>query len=151
MPATSKDTFMPYRLLTYRSSRNMARENDWHGVGFYTEVLMATPHVSTHIDALNHVVRDGHIHGGHSTAEVEGDFGMAAEGIETVPPIITRGVLIDVASYKGVARLEDHYEIGVADVQDALARQGTKIENGDAVLVRTGKMQQYGVDNDGFL
>src|SRR6478672_469224 len=151
MPATSKDTFMPYRLLTYRSSRNMARENDWHGVSFYTEVLMATPHVSTHIDALNHVVRDGHIYGGHAMTDVEGDFGVAAAGIETVPPIITRGVLIDVAAYKGVERLPDHYEITVDDLQGATAAQGVQIERGDAVLVRTGKMRQYGVDNAAFL
>src|SRR6187455_671128 len=61
MPDTSKSSFMPYRLLTYRSSRALARENDWGGVSFYTEVLMATPHVSTHIDALNHVSKDGYI------------------------------------------------------------------------------------------
>src|SRR4051794_27916621 len=151
MPATSKEAFMPYRLLTYRSSRNMARENDWHGISFYTEVLMATPHVSTHIDALNHVVRHGHIYGGHAMADVEGDFGVAAAGIETVPPIITRGVLIDVAADKGVERLPDHYEISVADLQSALAAQQVQIEPGDAVLVRTGKMQQYGVDNTAFL
>lgn len=151
MPVTSKDTFMPYRLLTYRSSRNMARENDWHGVAFYTEVLMATPHVSTHIDALSHVVRDGHIYGGHAMADVEGDFGLAAEGIETVPPIITRGVLIDVAAHKGVERLPDHYEITVEDLQEAMAAQGVLIERGDAVLVRTGKMRQYAVDNAAFL
>src|SRR6478672_5367048 len=95
MPATSKDTFMPYRLLTYRSSRGMAKGGDMGNVSFYTEVLMATPHVSTHIDALNHVIRDGQIHGGHRTEDVEGDFGMAVDGIETVPPIVTRGVLID--------------------------------------------------------
>src|SRR6476620_1198765 len=111
MPATSKSVFMPYRLLTYRSSRGMARENDWHGVSFYTEVLMATPHVSTHIDALNHVSQDGRIYGGHRLEDVARDFGMAAEGIETVPPIVSRGVLLDVAAYKGVAQLPDHYEI----------------------------------------
>src|SRR5947207_10789025 len=92
MPATSKDTFMPYRLLTYRSSRGLARDNDWHNVSFYTEVLMATPHVSTHIDALNHVVRDGLIHGGHRMEEVQGDCGVAAESSETVPPSRTGGV-----------------------------------------------------------
>src|SRR5438105_12555185 len=127
MPATSKDAFMPYRLLTYRSSRALARENDWRGVSFYTEVLMATPHVSTHIDALNHVSKGGRIYGGHTTDEVEGDFGVAAEGIETVPPIVTRGVLLDVAAHKGVERLEDHYEIGVEDIQATLARQGTRL------------------------
>src|SRR5256885_12799795 len=69
MPATSKDVFMPYRLLTYRSSRGLARDNDWGSVSFYTEVLMATPHVSTHIDALNHVSKNGEIFGGHRTDE----------------------------------------------------------------------------------
>src|SRR5436190_7092819 len=95
MPATSKDAFMPYRLLTYRSNRALARDNDWGDVSFYTEVLMATPHVSTHIDALNHVSMHGRIFGGHRTDDVEGDFGMTAHGIETVPPIVTRGVLLD--------------------------------------------------------
>src|SRR5438067_13037024 len=88
MPATSKDAFMPYRLLTYRSSRGLARDNRWGDVSFYTEVLMATPHVFTHIDALNHVSKGGRIYGGHTTDEVEGDVGVAAEGIETVPPIV---------------------------------------------------------------
>src|SRR5215213_3387750 len=96
MPATSKSLFMPYRLLTYRRSRGLTQEINAHGVGFYTEVVMATPHVSTHIDALNHVIKDGLIHGGHRTEDVEHDFGMAAHGIETVPPIVTRGILIDV-------------------------------------------------------
>jgi kynurenine formamidase len=151
MPETSKESFMPYRLLTYRTNRDMARDTDWHGVSFYTEVLMATPHVSTHIDALNHVSQDGRIYGGHRLEDVERDFGMAAEGIETVPPIVSRGVLLDVAAYKGVAQLPDHYEIGVADLQGALARQGTTLQRGDTVLVHTGKMRQYGVDNAAFL
>src|SRR5438105_2277951 len=124
MPATSKDVFMPYRLLTYRTSRGMARENDWSGVSFYTEVLMATPHVSTHIDALNHVSKDGLIFGGHRTDDVEHDFGMAAAGIETVPPIVTRGVLLDVAAHLGVDRIQDHYEITARDIQETIARQG---------------------------
>src|SRR5438046_4053905 len=107
MPSTSKDVFMPYRLLTYRSSRGFGRQFGVSGVSFYTEVLMATPHVSTHIDALNHVSKDGRIFGGHLVDEVEHDFGVSEASIETVPPIVTRGVLLDVAAYKEVARLED--------------------------------------------
>jgi len=151
MPATSKDLFMPYRLMTYRSSRDLGRQNDWQGVSFYTEVLMATPHVSTHIDALNHVIKDGRIYGGQRVAEVEHDFGMAAEGIETVPPIVTRGVLLDVAAVRGVPLLADHDEISIADLRGAMQRQRVGIESGDAVLVHTGKMRQYGVDNEAFL
>ena len=151
MPATSKELFMPYRLMTYRSSRDLGQQNDWQGVSFYTEVLMATPHVSTHIDALNHVIKNGRIYGGRRVAEVEHDFGMAAEGIETVPPIVTRGVLLDVAAVRGVPLLADHDEISIDDLRGAMQRQRVGIESGDAVLVHTGKMRQYGVDNEAFL
>ena len=151
MPATSKDVFMPYRLLTYRSYRDFERQFGSGGVSFYTEVMMATPHVSTHIDALSHVSKDGHIYGGLTTDEMQSDFGLAAVGIETVPPIVTRGVLLDVAAYKGVERIEDHYEITVDDLAATIARQGTQLATGDAVLVHTGKMRQYAVDNDAFL
>jgi kynurenine formamidase len=151
MPATSKDVFMPYRLLAYRSFQDFSRQFGAGGVSFYTEVMMATPHVSTHIDALGHVSKDGKVFGGHSTQEVGRDFGLAATGIETVPPIVTRGVLLDVAAHKGVSQIEDHYEITAKDIQETIARQGTRLASGDAVLVHTGKMRQYAVDNDAFL
>lgn len=151
MPQIDKSAFMPYRLLTYRSYRDFGRQGGTGDVSFYTEVLMATPHHSTHIDALNHVSKGGRIFGGHSTDEVQHDFGASAASIETVPPIVTRGVLLDVAAYKGVTRIEDHYEISVEDIEQTIARQGTRLEAGDAVLVHTGKMQQYAVDNEAFL
>jgi len=151
MPATDKAVFMPYRLLTYRSSRDFGRQFGVDGVSFYTEVLMATPHVSTHIDALNHVSKDGRIFGGHLMEDVEHDFGVSEASIETVPPIVTRGVLLDVAAYKGVPRLEDHYEITPDDIKATISRQGTRLAVGDAVLVHTGKMSQYAVDNVAFL
>ncbi|HMA35956.1 MAG TPA: cyclase family protein [Chloroflexia bacterium] len=151
MPATDKNTFMPYRLLTYRSFRDFNQQGETGDVSFYTEVLMATPHVSTHIDALNHVSKGGRIFGGHRTADVEHDFGVAAASIETVPPIVTRGVLLDIAATLGVERIADHYAITVADLEQTLARQGTRLAVGDAVLVHTGKMRQYAVDNAAFL
>jgi len=151
MPVTDRGVFMPYRLLTYRSYRDFGRKMGEGGVAFYTEVLMATPHVSTHIDALNHVSKDGRIFGGHLTDEVEHDFGVAAASIETVPPIVTRGVLLDVAASKGVGRLEDGYEITPDDLKAAIAHQGSRLMEGDAILVHTGKMSQYAVDNEAFL
>ena len=151
MPSTDKNVFMPYRLLTYRSSRDFGRQLGVAGVSFYTEVLMATPHVSTHIDALNHVSKDGRIFGGHLSENVEHDFGVSEASIETVPPIVTRGVLLDVAAFKGVERLGDHYEITPDDIKGTIAHQDTRLAVGDAVLVHTGKMSQYAVDNEAFL
>jgi kynurenine formamidase len=49
-------------------------------------------------------------------------------------------VLIDVAKSKNVATLPTSYPITVADLQDALKKQGTTLKPGDVVLIRTGVM-----------
>ena len=67
--------------------------------------------------------------------------GMRQLGIEKVRPIITRGILIDVAGFKNVDRLSKGYEVTVEDVRGALKRQGIReesIREGDALLFRYG-------------
>ena len=58
-----------------------------------------------------------------------------------------RGVMLDVASYKGVAMLGDTYEITVADLEGTVAKQGISIQAVDAILIHTGWGQLYGNDN----
>ena len=68
-------------------------------------------------------------------------YGLLRLGIENIKPIITRGILIDLAAYKGVNSLPDDYEITIADVRNALAKEGLKesdIEPGDALLFNLG-------------
>ena len=60
------------------------------------------------------------------------------------PPIISRGILIDVAGTKRGGVLPASYQITPADLQLALSRQGTALHPGDAVFVRTAKMRQFG-------
>jgi kynurenine formamidase len=55
-----------------------------------------------------------------------------------VPPIITRGVLADIARYRGVKRLEASEVITVADLEGALYAQGATVEPGDVLLFHTG-------------
>src|SRR5438309_11100261 len=64
MPATSKDVFMPYRLLTHRSSRDFGRQFGVAGISFYPEVLMSSPHRSAPIDPLKHGRKSGPLVGG---------------------------------------------------------------------------------------
>jgi len=107
-------------------------------------VLMYT-HTGTHIDALSHFGLDGRIWNGFHADQHQGDVGWKKGGAEQLPPIVARGVMIDVAAYKGVDVLPDSYRILPADLQGALARQGLALEPGDAVFVRTGRMRH--VDN----
>jgi kynurenine formamidase len=110
--------------------------------------------MGTQFDALGHqgrVVRmaDGTLkntyYNGFTQEEMTGTNrglgGLEVLGVEHVKPIITRGILIDVAGYKGVPVLDSRYEVSLADVQGALAKQGIRdgsIEPGDAILFNYG-------------
>ncbi|WP_417484900.1 cyclase family protein [Maricaulis salignorans] len=100
-------------------------------------------HTGTHIDALNHFGLDGEIYNHFSADEHLGDTGWQVTGAETIPPIVARGVMIDVAAFKGVDMLPAGYRVTRADLEGALARQGVALHTGDVVLIRTGRMALY--------
>ena len=75
------------------------------------------------------------------TGKNRGVGGLEALGVEHVKPIVTRGILIDIAGYKGLPVLESRYEVTLADARGALAKQGmneSTIEPGDAILFNYG-------------
>ncbi len=112
--------------------------------------------VGTQFDGLGHVgqevVMDDSsteyvFYNGFTAGEMDTPSGLQKLGIEHVRPIITRGVLIDVATYKGVPRLPNSYEVTVEDVLGALERQGMSaadVRPGDAVLFRYGWSSLWG-------
>ena len=100
-------------------------------------------HTGTHIDSLNHFGLDGKIWNGFRAADHVGDRGWQVAGAENIPPIIARGVLIDVAAAKGVDMLADGYRITRDDLVNTLDLQGVKLHKGDVALVRTGRMTLY--------
>ncbi|HEX4916682.1 MAG TPA: cyclase family protein [Limnobacter sp.] len=100
-------------------------------------------HTGTHIDALNHFGLNGKIWNHFEASKHLGDRGWTRTGAETIPPIIARGVLIDVARAKGMDSLPDGHRITKADLQQALHAQGVALQEADVVLIRTGRMQQY--------
>jgi kynurenine formamidase len=109
-------------------------------VAYTGDAVSMYTHTGTHIDALNHFGLHGEIWNGFAADEHLGDQGWTRAGVEKFPPIIARGVLIDVAAYKGVPLLPDSYSITPEDLKGALARQGTRLQRGDVVLVRGGRM-----------
>lgn len=100
-------------------------------------------HMGTHIDALVHFGLDGRIWNGFSAREHLGDRGWKVAGAEKIPPLVARGVLIDVAAAKGVDMLPDGYRITRNGLVAALNKQHTELHEGDVVLIRTGRMKVY--------
>lgn len=106
--------------------------------------------VGTQFDGLGHigkevVMEDGKIenvfYNGFTSREMDTYSGLQMLGIEHVKPIITRGILIDIAGYMDVDRLPNSYEVTVQDVKGALEKKGlteSDIRSGDALLFRYG-------------
>lgn len=120
-------------------------------INWITEIQSGTFQVGTQLDSIGHIQIGDRFYNGWTTKDVVESWGINRFGMETVPPIVTRGVLIDVAAYKNAARLDKGYAITIADVQGALEKQGTQIRAGDAVLFHTGWGALWGKDNVEFL
>jgi kynurenine formamidase len=103
--------------------------------------------IGTQFDGLGHFGIGDLFYNGNRASEFAQAEGLTRLGIEQVGPIVTRGVLIDVAAYKGVAQLPGGYEISVADLKGALQRQRLEIRAGDVVLVHTGWGSLWMKDN----
>ena len=90
--------------------------------------------VGTQFDGLGHIGVGDLFYNGNDRADFSKPDGLTKLGIENVGAIVTRGVLVDVAAYKDVARLEGGYEITLADLRGALERQRTEVRAGDVVF-----------------
>jgi len=112
-------------------------------VSYTSDAISMLTHSGTHIDALNHFGLNGEIWNGFPAEKYLGDKGWKKAGAETIPPIIARGVLLDVASYKNQPVLDKNYRISKADLIGTLEKQKVTLKKGDVVLIRTGQASYY--------
>ena len=120
--------------------------------GSNEEVLLSEiGQVGTQFDGFAHQTIEDKVYNCYKLDEISTRTGFTKVGIEKVGPLITRGVLIDVAGTKGVDMLPDTYEITVADLEAALQRQNQKLQPGDAVVIHTGWGKLWGKDNARYM
>jgi kynurenine formamidase len=101
-------------------------------------LIVAAEHSGTHIDALCHQAESMRLCGDvEVTSTIQTPAGFTEAGAETVPPLVGRGVLLDVAGQAGEA-LPPRSLISPEDLQTCARRQQTEIRPDDVVLVRTG-------------
>lgn len=110
-------------------------------------VITEIGQVGTQFDMFSHQSIDNSHYNCFETDEITSRHGFTRLGVDKVGAIMTRGVLIDVAGYKGVDMLPVGYEITVEDLQGALKKQGVALQKADAVLIHTGWGKLWGVDN----
>jgi kynurenine formamidase len=106
------------------------------------DVLELGTQVATHWDALAHVSHRGVLYNGAPLSSVTED-GASHAGIDTVGPLMTRAILLDVARALGVERLDGAVGIGPDELDRAVEAAGITPEPGDALLLRTGQMRLF--------
>lgn len=131
-----------------RRRRKMGATND---AGSNLERIEMTTHVGTHIDALGHFSKGDTLYGGYSATDTVDDFGLASLGIENMPPIVTRGILLDVSRHDGGDYLEAGRAVTIADLEKALSAAKLRLEAGDVVCVNTGWGRFFMSDNDRYV
>jgi kynurenine formamidase len=101
-------------------------------------MIFTAEHAGTHIDAFCHQALDMKLHGGVAvTPAVQTSAGFTRHGIDTVAPIVARGILLDLAALRG-GRLPERALVGARDLEQTRRAQGSEVRAGDVVLVRTG-------------
>jgi kynurenine formamidase len=94
--------------------------------------------VGTQFDMFSHQGIDGQLYNCVPIDSVASRTGFAKMGVEKIGTLFARGVLIDVAAFKGLDMLAAGYEITASDLQGAIAKQGIAVAPGDAALIHTG-------------
>jgi kynurenine formamidase len=119
-------------------------------IGWAQERIELDMHTGTHVDALGHATVAGRAFNNLPLLDVYGNWGLLKLGIENLPPVLTRGVLADVAGYRETD-MKPGDAITADELQRVLKAEQVEVRPGDVVLVRTGWAKYWGVDNDTYM
>jgi kynurenine formamidase len=99
---------------------------------------------STHWDALCHVPEQDSFYNGYWAGSFTAAGGPDKLGMGVLrESLVGRGVLVDVARAQGVSHLEPGTPIRARDIAAACEAQGTTIESGNILLLRTGWLAHW--------
>jgi len=156
IPAFPGRTFRQYLTTNYHHINRRRSDAGPAGLGrnsvnWIVEQVTATQQMGTHMDGLNHLQAGDRTYNGYRLADIVEDYGTNRLGIDTLPQVVTRGLLLDVAAARGGTRLQPGDVITVADAEAALASAGIGgVRPGDAVFFCTGWGELWGIDNERY-
>jgi kynurenine formamidase len=117
---------------------------------FVEESVSGALHSGTHLDGLGHIGIGDYAYGGRPWSQVVAADGLVELGIENVPPLVTRGVLLDVAAVHGVPALDPDQPVTAEDLTRAESVAGMRVTAGDVVLVHTGWGKLWDTDPERY-
>ena len=118
---------------------------------FNDELVEGWTGVGTQLNGIGHIGIDNIYYNGNDAADFVTIEGVKKLGIEKVPPIVTRGLVVDMCEHFAQPIVKEGTEFSSADIQAALAKHGLAVREGDVVLFNTGWLELVGKDDQRFL
>ncbi|HXI07440.1 MAG: cyclase family protein [Bradyrhizobium sp.] len=106
--------------------------------------------VGSQLDGLGHLGVNHVYYNGNKVADFADPTGLKKLGVEKIPPMVTRGVLLDMAAYYGTDIVKEGTAFNVKEIEEAAKKQGVEIRQGDVVLFHTGWLSLIGKDDKRF-
>lgn len=115
--------------------------NGTERVTSYDERIVTSMGIGTQMDGLGHLGVDHHYYNGFHADELNTKQGFKKLDLADRPPIVTRGVIIDMAAHFKKPNLVVGDVFGRAEIEAAARAQGIRIRKGDVVIFHTGWMR----------
>lgn len=127
-----------------------------HSHGMVDDIICVDDYISmplqgaTQWDGLAHIAYDDRLYNDISTDSIGNLTGSEELSIAQIAKkgVMGKGILLDIARVRGVDRMDAGDAITPEDLEKAEARQGVKVGSGDILLLRTGWIQHFSIDND---
>jgi kynurenine formamidase len=135
MPHHPNQPPFAYTLLKKHGDITLEKER----ISFCNDLFTMGGHTGTHLDAKAHVARNNRITDNIDISDLQ-DYqnGVKVMGIDETPPIIKRGILLDIPASLNLDVLPHDFGIGKNEMVQAATQENVEIREGDVVLIRTG-------------
>ena len=119
------------------NGRQLAQDFGWPVV-YNDDLAQLWFGIGPQIDGLGHLGENGEYYNCNKAVDFIHITGLKKLGIHAIPPMIGRGVMVDMAKHFGVKMMKAGDAFGSTDIKAAAKAQGVEFRQGDVVLFHTG-------------
>ena len=116
-------------------------------VTYNDDIIEGWVGIGSQIDGLGHIGVGWTYYNGLKSTDFAAADGLKKLGVEKIPPIVTRGVMLDMAAYYNTDVVKEGTAFNVKEIDEVAKKQGVEIRQGDVVLFHTGWTSLIGKDN----
>lgn len=120
-----------------QNGRSLKQDFGWDAV-YNDDLAQLWWGIGPQLDGLGHMGENGAYYNCNKATDISQVTGLTRLGIHQVPPMISRGVLINMARHFGVESLAGGQAISRNDLKAAMKAQDIQLREGDVILLHTG-------------